>query len=257
MVYEQTTALIVWQSEELEAAPKPVHTENKAAARRRRQMERQQQRQRLQPVTDTYVQMGEAMVEAVESAQAERLRERMERFLDLGIVEPAPDKRVSQAKLTEWFLKWNKPIKSWLRNRASVPPGDVDDLAQEVFVRLLKYSDQVLVDNPQGYLFRIASNVANEWTERSRVRRVHDPELLDDLVMDSDDQPDVILERMTENDHILAAVDELLPRRREILLSYVNGDGTYKELAAQHGMTPRMVLRDLTNAYSTLRRKLR
>ena len=77
-------------------------------------------------------------------------------------------------RLIEWFGKWRKPIRNWLRNRASVPPGDIDDLAQEVFLRLLRYSDDITVDNPQGYLFRIAANVANEWRERSRVRKPHD-----------------------------------------------------------------------------------
>ena len=38
-------------------------------------------------------------------------------------------------RLIEWFGKWRKPIRSWLRNRASVPPGDIDDLAQEVFIQ--------------------------------------------------------------------------------------------------------------------------
>ena len=66
-----------------------------------------------------------------------------------------------------------------------MPPGDIDDLAQEVFLRLLRYSDDIAVDNPQGYLFRIAANVANEWRERSRVRKPHDDSWLEELQIES------------------------------------------------------------------------
>ena len=66
----------------------------------------------------------------------------------------------------------------------------MDDLAQEVFLRLLRYSDEVAVENPQGYLFRIAANVANEWRDRSRVRQPHDRSWLDELHIDPSDQPD-------------------------------------------------------------------
>src|ERR1044072_2199916 len=101
-------------------------------------------------------------------------------------------------RLIEWFGKWRKPIRSWLRNRASVPPGDIDDLAQEVFLRLLRYSDDVAVENPQGYLFRIAANVANEWQERARHRKPHAASWLEDLQVEFNDEPENAIAREGE-----------------------------------------------------------
>jgi RNA polymerase sigma-70 factor (ECF subfamily) len=160
-------------------------------------------------------------------------------------------------RLIEWFGKWRKPIRSWLRNRASVPPGDIDDLAQEVFLRLLRYSDDVAVDNPQGYLFRIAANVANEWRERSRVRKPHDDSWLDELQIEAGDEPENAFAKTRANEYVQAAVDRLPPRQREVLLLHVNEGLTYKQIAQQRGLTYRIVLRDLTRAYSTLRMQLR
>jgi RNA polymerase sigma factor (sigma-70 family) len=160
-------------------------------------------------------------------------------------------------RLIEWFGKWRKPIRSWLRNRASVPPGDIDDLAQEVFLRLLRYSDDIAVDNPQGYLFRIAANVANEWRERSRVRKPHDDSWLEELQIESGDEPENAFARSRSNEYVQAAVDRLPPRQREVLLLHVNEGLTYKQIAQQRGLTYRIVLRDLTRAYSTLRMQLR
>jgi RNA polymerase sigma factor (sigma-70 family) len=160
-------------------------------------------------------------------------------------------------RLIEWFGKWRKPIRSWLRNRASVPPGDIDDLAQEVFLRLLRYSDDIAVDNPQGYLFRIAANVANEWRERSRVRKPHDDSWLEELQIESGDEPENAFARSRATEYVQAAVDRLPPRQREVLLLHVNEGLTYKQIAQQRGLTYRIVLRDLTRAYSTLRMQLR
>lgn len=160
-------------------------------------------------------------------------------------------------RLIEWFGKWRKPIRSWLRNRASVPPGDIDDLAQEVFLRLLRYSDDVAVDNPQGYLFRIAANVANEWRERSRVRKPHDDSWLEELQIEAGEEPENTFARTRANEYVQAAVDRLPPRQREVLLLHVNEGLTYKQIAQLRGLTYRIVLRDLTRAYSTLRMQLR
>jgi RNA polymerase sigma factor (sigma-70 family) len=170
--------------------------------------------------------------------------------------EGAP-KEGRDSRLIEWFGKWRKPIRSWLRNRASVPPGDIDDLAQEVFLRLLRYSDDIAVDNPQGYLFRIAANVANEWRERSRVRKPHDDSWLEELQIEAGDEPENAFARSRATEYVQAAVDRLPPRQREVLLLHVNEGLTYKQIAQQRGLTYRIVLRDLTRAYSTLRMQLR
>lgn len=170
---------------------------------------------------------------------------------------PASARERRDGRVIEWFGKWRKPIRNWLRNRASVPPGDIDDLAQEVFLRLLRYSDDVTVENPQGYLFRIAANVANEWRERSRVRKPHDDSWLDELQIDSGEEPENAFARSRASEYVQAAVDRLPPRQREVLLLHVNEGLTYKQIAQKRGLTYRIVLRDLTRAYSTLRIQLR
>jgi len=136
---------------------------------------------------------------------------------DVG--ERAQDPR--DGRLISWFQRWRRPIRYWLSSRSSVPAAEIDDLAQEVFLRLLRYSDDIAIDNPQSYLFRIASNVANEWRE-----------------------------------HVQAAVQRLPPRQREVLLLHVNEGLTYKQITDRLGLSPRIVLRDLTRAYSQLRTQL-
>ncbi len=48
----------------------------------------------------------------------------------------------------------------------AVSGADVNDVAQEVFLRLLRYDRAELIEYPQAYLFKMAANVANEWAIR-------------------------------------------------------------------------------------------
>ena len=161
-----------------------------------------------------------------------------------------------RARLASWFHEWRWPIRQWLSRRSSLPAADIDDVAQEVFLRLLRYSDDVVVDNPQGYLFRIAANVASEWRERARSRRPHDQSWLDELKIDTDDEPENAVSRSSIERFVQAAVQKLPQRQRVVLLLHVNDGLTYKQIAEQLGLSYRVVLRDLTRAYSQLRMEL-
>lgn len=160
-------------------------------------------------------------------------------------------------RIALWFGRWRQPIRSWFSSRAAVPRTEVDDLAQEVFLRLLRYSDDVAVENPQGYLFRIAANVASEWRDRSRVRQPHEHSWLEELQIDPAAQPDNSVLQSRANKHLQNAVSKLPKRQREVLLLHVNEGLTYKQIADRLDVTYRIVLRDLTRAYGQLRVQLK
>jgi RNA polymerase sigma factor (sigma-70 family) len=174
-----------------------------------------------------------------------------------GPRRPQADDDPRNHRLVAWFKRWRKPIRQWLSHRSSVPTADLDDLAQEVFLRLLRYSDDVAIDNPQGYLFRIAANVANEWQERARHRRPHDDSWLEDLQIEFNDEPENTIAREVAREYMQEAVDKLPRRQREVLLLHVNEGLTYKQIAERQGLTYRVILRDLTRAYSQLRMQLK
>lgn len=158
------------------------------------------------------------------------------------------------ADLPALFTRWRKPVRTWLSHRSTIPACDLDDICQETFLRILQYSDTELT-NAQGYIFRVAMNVANEWCERARIRKPHDDSWLDDLV-DEDHQPESEAERESECRFVEAAINELPNRAGVILLMHINDGKTYKQIANELGITYRIVLRDLANTYATLRVRL-
>ena len=162
--------------------------------------------------------------------------------------------RASNERLTDWFARfrrWRAPLRKFLSTRWSLNASDFDDVAQEVFLRLLRYDNSELIEHPQAYLFRMASNVAGEWALRSRHRHPHDARWLMDLCATSDPESEVA--RQAANEQLRRAIASLPPRQREVVrLHFAEGLARW-QIAERLNTSERVVKRNLINAYSSLR----
>lgn len=162
--------------------------------------------------------------------------------------------RLADERLTEWFhwfRRWRAPIGKFLSTRWRVSASDIDDVAQEVFLRLLRYNNMDAIEDPQAYLFRMATNVASEWAMRSRHRYLHDPHWLTDLQAESD--PERETAREAAHDQLRQALAGLPPRQREVLRLLYGEGFTRSKIAEYLNISERAVKRDLINAYCRLR----
>jgi RNA polymerase sigma-70 factor (ECF subfamily) len=155
------------------------------------------------------------------------------------------------SKLGNWFREWRLPLRRFLARQRAGCAADIDDIAQEVFLRLLRYDRSELIDYPQAYLFKIASNVSAEWAMRSSRRMPHHSEWLTELVDTL--SPEVELEREMLDEQLRAAVNELPPRAREILRLHFGEGLPHEEIAHKLGVTRKIVKRDIARAYASLR----
>jgi len=121
-----------------------------------------------------------------------------------------PDNRSFVAAIAARYgQRLRRFLSARLRNAADVP-----DLAQEVFLRLLRVEDHRSIRSPEAYLFTIASHVIHQHT----VRRSNEPvevdiaDVLSELrTLSSDDPPEQVAhaQRLEELQRMLA----LLPAR--------------------------------------------
>ena len=65
-------------------------------------------------------------------------------------------------RLTEWFRQWRNPLRKFLIGQGAVPAADVNDVAQEVFLRLLRYDRAELVDYPQAYFTGVSASAPSQ-----------------------------------------------------------------------------------------------
>jgi RNA polymerase sigma-70 factor (ECF subfamily) len=115
----------------------------------------------------------------------------------------------------------------------------------------LRYDIGELVTDPAAYLFKIAANVASEWSMKASNRLPHDPAWLEDLT--NDRQPDNDVEREFEHRRLAAALNALPARAREVLRLHFSEGLRHEEIAERLAVSARIVKRDLITSYSNLR----
>lgn len=154
-------------------------------------------------------------------------------------------------KLGDWFRDWQLPLRRFLTRRRPGCAADIDDIAQEVFLRLLRYDRAELIDYPQAYLFKIASNVSAEWAMRSNRRMPHQSEWLSELVDAL--SPELEVEREALDGRLHAAIAALPPRPREILRLHFGEGMAHADIAQKLCVSRKIVKRDTARAYASLR----
>ena len=109
--------------------------------------------------------------------------------------------------------------------------------------------NSITVDNPSAFLVKTASNLAVDERRRAQVRR-ESPIDIGDMLDISDGQPlhpEVLAaqERLTK---IMAGLDSLGPRTREIFLLHRIDGLKYREIAAQFDITVSAVEKHIAKA---------
>ena len=120
--------------------------------------------------------------------------------------------------------------------------GDAElagDIVQETFMRLLRRPPRHVA--PRAWLFQVATNLAREWrrtaSRRERLLRVAP---IDAAHSDATPQPDGEVLARERHDAVHAALTQLSPRDRTILLMREEGF-THTEIATAVGTTPKSV----------------
>jgi RNA polymerase sigma factor (sigma-70 family) len=160
----------------------------------------------------------------------------------------------SSERIAEWARSWNAGLTRFLRRRLP-QPIDAEDLAQEVYARLLRVEKLELIEEPQAYLYRVAVNVAAEWRMRAAQSKPHSSDELDALVAAT--TPETALGEADFERQLDGALREMTPMVRAVIYLKLRDGMSHEEIARHLGITTRMVRRLLTTAYIQLRGSIR
>jgi RNA polymerase sigma factor (sigma-70 family) len=160
----------------------------------------------------------------------------------------------AKRRLSDWFRQWHLPLRRFLLRRAGLPAADVDDVGQEVFLRLMRYETAELIEHPQAYLYKVASNVATEWSIRARNRQPHDEKWVASLI-DNEQLESQMMRNQSERE-IERALNTLTPYQREVLRLYFVEELPYVEIATRLGESVRSITRQFRKSYDKLRHEL-
>lgn len=156
--------------------------------------------------------------------------------------------------LLGWRSRWNRSLLGFLSRRVHAAV-DIEDLAQETYLRLLRARDLQAVRNPQAYLLRVASHIIAEWRDHQLPGTAVD--LASEQLPVDDSDPAIELEAEVSQARLDVALANLSPMTRAVVLLKFREALHCKEIATALDLTERQVRRHLTRGFEKLRGALR
>jgi RNA polymerase sigma factor (sigma-70 family) len=157
-----------------------------------------------------------------------------------------------------WFRElvsnFGSDLRRFLRSRLS--DGDqAQDLAHEVYLRLLRMDDVRIIRNPRAFALRLAAHVAHEWRMLARNRMPHGDEALAELIAERANPEESI-----ELDHDVARLSAVLtglsPKCQTVLLMHRRDGMTYREISGELGLSVAMVKKYLARGLAACNKEM-
>jgi len=190
-----------------------------------------------------------------------RLQQWMNEAASLQRMAIEQDQRISEVVKRE---------RSWLGNfiRRRVPdPRDAEDILQEVFYELVEANRLLMpIEHVTGWLFRVARNRITDLFRKKKPESFSDAALegedgellrLEDLLPSPDAGPEALYARSVLLDELEAALDELPEEQREVFVAHELEGLSFKEIAADTGVSVNTLLSRKRYAVLHLRQRLR
>lgn len=161
----------------------------------------------------------------------------------------APPKRKASKRdsdLFKAFLACERPLKRFL-GRFCSRSEDIDDIAQEAFLRAIDVEAGQEVRSPKAYLFRVARNIAlRDLSKKSRQLTDYLEEALDDTPLGREASCEEELIAQQKLAHCCEAIADLPEQCRRVFLLRKVYAYSHKDIASQLGISVRTVEKHIT-----------
>jgi len=162
-----------------------------------------------------------------------------------------------KALIERLFAAQGRALQSFFYRRTR-QHTDAADLAQEVYVRMLRIKDPDTIADMDAYLFTVASNLAREHAAREGRRGikvdVEDRAVLEELAQPSDS--DAQIDAANQVKRLREVLRQLPPRwHAAVVMQYVQGL-SHREIAERLGVSVSMVKKYLGQALGRCRRRM-
>jgi RNA polymerase sigma factor (sigma-70 family) len=168
-------------------------------------------------------------------------------------------------RITEVVEREQSRLRNFIRRR--VPdPRDVEDILQDVFYELVEANRLLMpIEHVTGWLFRVARNRIIDLFRKKKPESLSDSLAandegealqLEDLLPSPDAGPDALYARSLLLDELELALDELPREQREVFIDHELEGRSFKQMAADSGVTINTLLARKRYAVLHLRRRL-
>ena len=168
-------------------------------------------------------------------------------------------------RITQVVRQEQGRLRNFIRRR--VPdPLDAEDILQEVFYELVEANRLLMpIEHVTGWLFRVARNRITDLFRKKKPESFSDAAVadeegellqLEDLLPPPDAGPDALYARSVLLEEIELALDELPEEQREVFVGHEIEGRSFKEMAAETGVSVNTLLSRKRYAVLHLRERL-
>jgi RNA polymerase sigma factor (sigma-70 family) len=169
-------------------------------------------------------------------------------------------------RIAEVVEREQSRLRNFIRRRVA-DPRDAEDILQDVLYALVEANRLLMpIEHVTGWLFRVARNRITDLFRKQTPERFadaavakEDDELLrlEDLLPSPDAGPEALYARNVLLDELELAVDELPEEQRQVFVAHEWEGRSFKELAAETGVSVNTLLSRKRYAVLHLRERLR
>jgi RNA polymerase sigma factor (sigma-70 family) len=154
--------------------------------------------------------------------------------------------------ITTAYEKYRATVYGYFRKRL-INDFEAEDLTQDVFIKLVNYSQMLRPETVQYFIFAIAKNLSIDYNRRFfKKLEVTQYVLEESTVSANTTENDVAYNELVCIEH--EALNTLPEQRSRVYQLSMHGDYTYKEMAEQLNISPRTVEKHLLTGRSDVRR---
>src|SRR5213592_1932719 len=184
--------------------------------------------------------------------------------MDAALKKPSPMAEQDQ-RISEVVKREQSRLRNFIRRR--VPdPRDAEDILQDVFYKLVEANRLLMpIEHVTGWMFRVARNRITDLFRKKKPESFSDSAVADesgellvweDLLPSPDAGPEALYARNVLLDELELAVDELPEEQREVFVAHELEGRSFKEMAAETGVSVNTLLSRKRYAVLHLRERL-
>ena len=168
-------------------------------------------------------------------------------------------------RISDVLRREQSRLSNFIRRR--VPdPLDAEDILQDVFYKLVEANRLLMpIEHVTGWLFRVARNRITDlfrqkkpesFSDTAAVNEDDERQQLEDLLPSPDAGPEALYARHVLLEELQVAIDELPDEQREVFVAHEFEGRSFKEMAAETGVSVNTLLSRKRYAVLHLRERL-
>jgi RNA polymerase sigma factor (sigma-70 family) len=184
---------------------------------------------------------------------------------DAASVIPMALEADQNRRITDVVEREQSRLRHFIRRR--VPdPRDAEDILQDVFSELVEANRLLMpIGHVTGWLFRVARNRITDLFRKKTPERFGDASVtdeddglvqLEELLPSPDAGPEALFARNVLLDELELAIDELPDEQREVFVAHELEGRSFKQMAAESGVSVNTLLSRKRYAVLRLRKRL-